>query len=95
MSSETVLARRYLISGRVQGVGFRFFTKRAADQIGVLGWVRNLADGRVEAQATGTGLRLDEFRLKLEQGPSGSRVDDIEEIPLNAQPTWDQFEITF
>ena len=95
MTREAVQARRYLISGRVQGVGFRFYTKRTADEVGVGGRVRNLADGRVEAEAAGTRQSLEEFRSKLEVGPSGSRVDEIEEIPLNAQPNWDQFEINF
>ena len=68
------VARRYLISGRVQGVGFRYFTKDAADREGVSGWVRNLPDGRVEALVEGEEEAVTRVERALWQGPGGARV---------------------
>jgi acylphosphatase len=70
--------RRYLISGRVQGVGFRYYAQRAACETGVAGWVRNLDDGRVEACATGSEKQLSDFEGRLRQGPRGSDVRGFE-----------------
>jgi acylphosphatase len=67
-------ARRYLISGRVQGVGFRYFAQRAARDLGVTGWARNLGDGRVEVHANGVVKVLDEFEARLRKGPIGADV---------------------
>jgi acylphosphatase len=72
------LGRRYLISGRVQGVGFRFFTQEAAAREGVHGWVRNLADGRVEVAAEGDQEALDRFENRLRQGPPGARISHVD-----------------
>jgi acylphosphatase len=72
------VARRFLISGRVQGVGFRWFARETADREGVHGWVRNLPDGRVEALAEGDAEALDRFERSLRHGPRGARVDDLE-----------------
>ena len=72
------VARRFVISGRVQGVGFRWFTREAADREGVHGWVRNLPDGRVEANAEGDADALERFERALRHGPRGARVDDVE-----------------
>jgi acylphosphatase len=72
------VARRFLISGRVQGVGFRWFARETADREGVHGWVRNLPDGRVEALAEGDAEALERFERSLRHGPRGARVDDIE-----------------
>jgi acylphosphatase len=71
-------ARRYLISGRVQGVGFRYFAQRAARDLGVTGWARNLDDGRVEVHANGVVKVLDEFEARLRKGPMGSDVRGFE-----------------
>ena len=68
------VARRYLISGRVQRVGFRYFTKDAADREGVSGWVRNLPDGRVEALVEGEAEAVTRVERALWQGPGGARV---------------------
>lgn len=72
------LARQYLISGRVQGVGFRYFAYDAAVRENVHGWVRNLSDGRVEVSAEGDAEALERFEHKLRHGPRGARVDDVE-----------------
>ena len=72
------LARRYLVSGRVQGVAFRFFVEAAAMREGLHGWVRNLADGRVEIAAEGDRDALDRFERHVQHGPPGARVEHVE-----------------
>jgi len=69
--------RRFVISGRVQGVGFRWFVEREAAQLGVSGWVRNCEDGDVEVMATGSPDQLRSLRAKLQQGPRAARVDHV------------------
>ena len=76
--SETSDARRYVVSGRVQGVGFRYFVLRAAREVGVTGWVRNLADGSVEVQGQGDQSQLDSLESKLRTGPPRSDVRSVE-----------------
>jgi len=71
-------ARTFLISGRVQGVGYRAFAQRAAEESRITGWARNLADGRVEVHANGTEARLDDFEGRLRQGPRFSDVRGVE-----------------
>ncbi len=85
-------ARRYLIEGRVQGVGFRWFILREARALGLAGWVRNLADGRVEAYATGDARVLSQFAARLELGPARAdvRAVETEEAAIEAG---DSFEI--
>jgi acylphosphatase len=73
-----IVARRYVISGRVQGVGFRYFTEELAQREGVSGFVRNLPDGRVEAVVEGDVEAVGRVEVALWNGPRGSRVDDIE-----------------
>ena len=73
-----LVARRYIISGRVQGVGFRYFTQAAAVRDNVHGWVRNLPDGRVEAAAEGEADAMERFEAALRHGPPGARVEDLE-----------------
>jgi acylphosphatase len=68
---------RFEIEGRVQGVGFRYFVRRAARQLGVAGWVRNRADGSVEVLADGPAPALAELELRLREGPPGSRVSQV------------------
>jgi acylphosphatase len=72
------VARRYLISGRVQGVGFRYFAQDAATRENIHGWVRNLPDGRVEAAAEGDAEALERFERALRHGPRGARVEQID-----------------
>ena len=80
-----IVARRYLIAGKVQGVGFRMFTEAAALIEGVHGFVRNLPDGRVEAFIEGDQESVDRVELKLRRGPTGARVESFEVEP--ATPT--------
>jgi acylphosphatase len=69
--------RRFVITGRVQGVGFRWFAHDAAAREGVDGWVRNLPDGRVEAEIEGDLEAVDRVEAALRRGPTGSRVEDV------------------
>ena len=69
--------RRYLVTGRVQGVGFRYFVHAAAVRHQVTGSVRNLRDGRVEVRAEGTAASLAAFEHELGAGPAGARVDRV------------------
>lgn len=71
-------ARRYLISGMVQGVGYRAFAERSARRMGVTGWAKNLDDGRVEVHANGTAGQLDDFEAQLRQGPRWAQVHAVE-----------------
>lgn len=77
--------RSYIISGRVQGVGFRYFAEREARRLGVTGWARNLADGRVEVRANGTEQQLDQLESRLRHGPPAADVRGFEvvEIPVS------------
>jgi acylphosphatase len=72
-------ARRFVVRGRVQGVGFRWFVEREAHMLGIKGWVRNNSDGSVEVLAMGTRDQLLGLRSRLQQGPRAARVDDVEE----------------
>jgi acylphosphatase len=80
-----IVARRFLIAGRVQGVGFRMFAQEAASREGVHGFVRNLSDGRVEAQVEGDQTAVDRVELKLRRGPAGARIEAFDVEP--AAPT--------
>jgi acylphosphatase len=84
-----LIARRYVIAGRVQGVGFRFFTEVAAMREGVHGWVQNLPDGRVEARLEGDAESVERVEAALRRGPPSSRVDEVtvEEEPPTGRAT--------
>src|SRR5688572_33174665 len=71
------VARRFVVSGRVQGVGFRYFTQDTARREGVTGWVRNLPDGRVEALVEGDAEAVTRVERALRTGPRGARVDRV------------------
>ena len=87
-------AKRFIIKGRVQGVGFRYFAVQAADQAGVVGTVRNLSDGSVEAIAEGPNRALDEFCALLWRGPSFSCVTSVDEQPLSPTGRYTKFAIS-
>ena len=74
-------ALHYVIHGRVQGVGFRFFTRQLASREGVAGWVRNLADGRVEAWVQGPPDRVSAMLGWLATGPAPARVTGVDSRP--------------
>lgn len=73
-----MIARRALVSGRVQGVGFRFFARRAAESARVTGWARNLPDGRVETWVEGEESAVLQYLERIRRGPIGGRVDQVE-----------------
>jgi acylphosphatase len=78
-TEKATQALRFVVRGRVQGVGFRWFVEREAHVLGVSGWVRNNADGSVEVLAQGTRDQILGLRSRLRQGPRAARVDDVEE----------------
>jgi acylphosphatase len=78
-AEKAVQARRFVVRGRVQGVGFRWFVEREAHILGIAGWVRNNADSSVEVLAMGTPEQLAGLRSRLYQGPRAARVDDVQE----------------
>jgi acylphosphatase len=73
------LAKRFYVSGDVQGVGFRFFAERVAARLGVTGYVKNLFDGRVEVYAVGNAAQLDALKSELLRGPRMAGVDQVAE----------------
>jgi acylphosphatase len=91
-----MLARRYLISGDVQGVGFRYFVLREAQRIGnIRGYVRNLRDGRVETYAEAEEKELIELENALRKGPLSSEVSRVEIQEENPDHKHSDFRITF
>lgn len=87
------IARKFVISGLVQGVGFRFFTQRSAARHQVWGYVRNLKDGRVESLAEGDAKAVEDFKHDLLTGPIDAKVDDIEETVLEPSNLYSSFRI--
>ena len=77
-TDKPIEAKRYLVRGRVQGVGFRWFVEREAHMLGIAGWVRNNHDGSVEVMAQGTRDQLSGFHARLREGPRAARVDAVE-----------------
>lgn len=86
--SESTLAKRYFVSGSVQGVGFRYFTEAAAERLGIAGYVRNLPDGRVEVYAAGTTEQHRLLRQALERGPRFASVTTVSEEPASLEAKW-------
>lgn len=87
-------AYRYLLTGRVQGVGFRHFVRTRAQQLGVRGTVANLPDGRVEVQAAADPDTLERFEEKIRQGPPAGRVRDLDRQAVD-DAGWDGFRVVF
>jgi acylphosphatase len=78
MTEKPIEAKRYIVRGRVQGVGFRWFVEREAHMLGIAGWVRNNHDGSVEILAQGTREQLSGLHGRLREGPRAARVDTVE-----------------
>ena len=85
--------KQFIVRGRVQGVGFRWFVEREAGMLGLVGWVRNNDDGTVEVLASGSEEQLDSLRAKLKQGPRAARVDNVEEHTAEAPKDLKSFSI--
>jgi acylphosphatase len=86
-------ARRFLVRGRVQGVGFRWFVEREAHILGIAGWVRNNSDSSVEVLAMGTREQLSGLRSRLQEGPRAARVDDVQESDAKLVSSLKKFRI--
>jgi len=80
-----MLARKYLLAGRVQGVGFRYFVFRVAQSFGVLGWVKNLKNGMVEIHAQGDTETLILFEAEIRSGPPFAIVENIQEDDIQIE----------
>lgn len=87
------IQRCFVIHGRVQGVGFRWWTRREAGRVGVGGTVRNRADGAVEVALSGPRDRVEAMRSRLGEGPRGARVERIDEVECIGEPAGETFRI--
>lgn len=86
-------ALRLLLSGRVQGVGFRHFTRKQAEELGLTGTVANLPDGRVEIEVAGEPETVAEFLGRVRRGPRFGDVREVEESELDPVPEWEGFRV--
>ncbi|MCG8452871.1 MAG: acylphosphatase [Spirochaetales bacterium] len=89
------MTQGYHVSGRVQGVGFRWFTAARARSLRIVGWVRNTSDGGVELCASGNADSLETFEEYLHEGPPGARVQYVEKVMLSLRGFESSFEITY
>jgi acylphosphatase len=87
------MTRRYIVTGRVQGVGFRWFVEKEARAIGVGGWVRNNDNGNVEVLASGTDEQLARLHKSLQTGPRAARVDEVQEFDEEQEANDKSFRI--
>jgi acylphosphatase len=83
-----ILAKRFYVSGRVQGVGFRFFAESVAAQLGIAGYAKNLFDGRVEIYAIGTSAQLDALKDELRRGPRAASVEHVTDVEAEVLRTF-------
>lgn len=91
-ASASPASRRFLIRGRVQGVGFRWSAAAEGNRLGLGGWARNLADGRVEVHAQGDPAAVAALAAWLRRGPLGAEVTSVEEAPAEPEPGLAAFE---
>jgi len=88
-----IRAKHYLVRGRVQGVGYRWFAQRAAQRLGIVGYVRNLASGDVEVHAEAEEAILSDFKQELQRGPHAARVYEVVEQELPVTTIYSSFHI--
>ena len=88
-----LVGRRYIVKGRVQRVGFRFFVEDAAQREGIQGYVRNQHDGSVEIVAEGDAEALQRFEMAVRRGPAGARVDDVDTIEVEPSSRFAGFRV--
>ena len=93
MSGGERVALRLRLRGRVQGVGFRYFVRGAARELGLAGRVRNLVNGEVEVEVAGDAGQVERLKGRLRQGPPGAAVTGLDEEELAGAPVWERFEI--
>lgn len=87
--ATSLVAKRFYVSGSVQGVGYRFFAQRAASTSGVRGYVKNLSDGRVEVYAIAAPEVLASFGEQLKRGPRFASVDEVAEVDAEMLPEYE------
>jgi len=93
---EEQAAKRYYVSGIVQGVGYRFFVERVARRLGIAGYAKNLRDGRVEVYAVATAAVHADLRTELEKGPRAAVVEEVMEVEAAIEQRFsDGFSIEF
>lgn len=88
-----MIARRYVVTGRVQRVGYRLFAQDAARREGVRGYVRNEPDGSVEVVAEGDADALLRFEMAIRRGPTGAQVDDVQTMWLEPSGQFISFRV--
>ena len=91
--SSAKIAKKFVVKGRVQGVGFRYFADGVATELGVCGYVKNLWDGSVEVYAIGTALALEKLKLELAEGPRSARVTSVDESEAAVDGRYRQFGV--
>ncbi|MEO5742561.1 MAG: acylphosphatase [Vicinamibacterales bacterium] len=89
-----LVGRRYIVKGRVQRVGFRFFVENAAQREGIQGCVRNQHDGSVEVIAEGDADAMQRFEMAVRRGPAGARVDDVDTVEVEPSSRFAGFRVT-
>jgi acylphosphatase len=94
MESSTVVTMEFVVTGVVQGVGYRWFTRREAHRLGVRGWVRNRPDGSVQVLVQGEAGAVGQLEALLRQGPAGSRVENVLALAHATNETYGSFEVT-
>jgi acylphosphatase len=95
VTDSEIQAKRYFVSGSVQGVGFRYFTQGEAERLKLSGFVRNVSDGRVEVYAMGSPTQLSALRRALERGSRFANVTEVREEPARIEAQFSgQFLIT-
>lgn len=90
-----MIARRFIIKGKVQEVGFRYYTVRTARSLGIVGAVKNLPDGTVEAIAEGSPGAMESFRRQLERGPAYAQVTSIDEVEIAPTGRYAGFDLEY
>ena len=94
--AELVIKRYHgFVSGRVQGVGFRYFTQQTANTLGLTGWVKNTYDGKVEFVVEGTQEQLEVFKRKLSRGPVSANVTNVKVVEMTASGEFRSFNVRF
>lgn len=93
MTVEPSSGWRFRICGRVQGVGFRYFTRQEARRLRLVGWVRNCSDGSVESLAIGPSDQVDLLEQAIRRGPAGSRVSSVRKTEMMGVESVDSFDI--
>jgi acylphosphatase len=87
VSGTGIVRESYVVTGRVQGVGYRWYAREVASRLGVGGWVSNLPDGSVAGEVEGRRNRVEEFLAELHQGPAGAQVTEVRHQPIDTLAT--------